>query len=147
MDIAKLCRFSEVAWVTVLGTYYGASVFFLLCTLIRHLLPAHFETQEFKVFLPLFSVVLGFAVLIGMLLLGQEFYRNNPAAITLARILLLIGIIYSSLAVAANVWFFYIHAHASSFLYLIKSVSMLVGNVLLVFYFVKTPPPDNHILE
>jgi len=147
MDISKLCRFSEVAWVTVLGTYYGASVFFLLCALIGHLLPVHFETHEFKAFFPIFSVVLGFAVLIGMLLLGQGFYRNNPAAITVARILLFIGIIYSSLAVATNVWFFYIHAHASSVLYLIKSVSMFFGNVLLVFYFIKAPQVDKHILE
>jgi hypothetical protein len=131
----------------VLGTYYGVSVFFLLCTLIEHLLPVHFEEHAFKAFLPFFSVFLGFTVLLGMLLLGQGFYHNNPTAIMLARILIFIGIIYSLLAVVLNVWFFCIHAHASSLLYLIKSVSMLAGNALLVFYFIKAPPADKHILE
>lgn len=143
MAISKLCRFAEVAWVTVLGTYYGAFVFFLFCTLIGRLLPIHFEIDDFKPFLPFFRLVLGlalFAILIGMLSLGQEYHRHNPRAITLARILLFIGIIYSLLAVALNVWLFYIHAHASSLLYLIKSVSMLVGNALLVICFIKTPP-------
>jgi hypothetical protein len=147
MDVSRLCRFAEVAWVAVLGTYYGVSIVFLVCELIGYLLPIHSGIHESKVFLPLFSLVLGFAILIGMLLLGREFYRNNPTAITLARILLSIGIIYSLFAVVLNVRLIYIHAHASSLLYLVKSVSMFIGNALLVIYFLKAPPVDKHTLQ
>jgi len=139
MQVSKICRFAEVSWVTVLGTYYGASALFLAWALLGRLLPLHYLADDFKGYLRFISVILGFGLLIGMVWLGQEFYRKNPTAIIAARIFLGIGIIYSLIAVVVNVWFLYIHAHPESLLYLTKSVAMLVGNAILILYFLKSP--------
>jgi hypothetical protein len=139
MFSAKACRFAEVAWVTVLGWYYGVSALFLVWTLLGRLLPLHVLTDYFKPDFRFVSVTCGVALVVGMVWLGQEFYRRNPKAIIAARLFLCLGIVYSLLGVGANVWFLCIHAHLAPLLYLAKSAAMLVGNTVLVMYFLKLP--------
>ena len=143
MAVTKVCRFAEVAWVTLLGTFYGSLIFSLLFKSIAHFL--HLRIYAAISGIPVFIVAFGFATIIGMCLLGREYYRNNPVAITVARILISVGIVYTLFALWLNVWLLYIHPNVFSLLYLIKVLSTLVGNIILVRYFIKSSP-DNKTL-
>jgi hypothetical protein len=134
--------FAEVAWVTILGSYYGAYALFLIWAMLGRLLPLHIPAGDFKTYFRFISVIVGFGLIVGMVWLGQEFYRRKPTAILAARVFISIGLIYSLLAVVANVWVFCIHAHTASLLFLVKSIAMLAGNAILLLYFLKLPRPE-----